>query len=419
MSPSGNRIFYGWWLLAASALIGLFAGGTFIYGITVIIKPVVSELGWSYEGISLSFYLTGLLGALLMPLLGGLVDRFGSRPLLIGAGLMTAAGFIVLSFADSITIFYIAFAIITVGGSAIGSVSIQPVLGNWFHRRMALAMGIFLSGVGLGALLVGPFNWLVMTLDWHRAALVVGIATAVVIPGLALLLRQSPEKYGWRPDGAAAPSAEAAEQGVDGIVVAPPSTGLTGRQALRTRTFWLLALVGSASFLAYNAEVIHIMPFLLSVDIDPAQAALVATFMPVLSVLGRLGSGWLGDRYPRRDIYIVAMFLQATGMGLLLLPPSGWSFALFVAVYGTGIGAGIVMAPAMMRERFGRGSFGLIQGCMLGATAVVGGVGPVLAGRIFDDTSSFAWAWAAFAVINLAGMACLLFIPRREGNGFA
>jgi MFS family permease len=394
-------------------IIGFYSGGTFIYGITVFIEPVVAELSWSYEGISLSFYLTGLIGALLIPLLGGFVDRFGSRPILIVSGLVTAAGFIVLSFASSIVIFYVAFVIITVGASAIGSVTVQPVVANWFHKRMALAMGIFLSGVGLGSLLVGPLNWLVSTLNWHNAALIAGIATAMVIPGLALLLRQSPEKYGWLPDGASPVAASLDVNAQEASVsIAPPPSGMTGRQALRSPTFWLLAVAGSASFLAYNAEIIHIMPYLSSVKIDPAQAALVATFMPVMSVVGRLGSGWLGDLVSRRDVYVASMLMQAAGIGLLMLAPSGWALVLFIVVYGIGIGGGIVMVPAIMRERFGRGSFGLIQGCMIAATTVVGGAGPVLAGGIFDKSGSFVWAWAIFAAVNLAGMVCLLFIPR-------
>jgi MFS family permease len=414
MTPRGKRIFYGWWLLAASMLIGLFSGGAFIYGITVFIKPVVADLSWTYEGISLSFYVTGLLGAILIPLLGGLVDRFGSRPILIITGLVTGAGFFILSFAYSITVFYIAFAVITIGASAIGSVTIQPLLGNWFQKRMALAMGIYLSGVGLGALLVGPLNWLVLTFNWHSAAMVIGIATVLVIPGLALLLRQTPEKYGWLPDGAAPEPAPAISSAAEPLVtVAAPPPGMTGRQALRSATFWLLALTGSASFLAYNAEVMHIMPYLASLDIAPAQAALVATFMPVLSVVGRLGFGWLGDIIPRRDVYLITMFMQAVGMGLLLLAPAGWALGLFSVVYGVGIGGAVVMVPAIMRERFGRGSFGLIQGCMLAATSVVGGAGPVLAGRIFDTSGSFTWAWACFGAVNLVGLVCLLFIPRR------
>ena len=129
------KVFYGWWIVGAGFLIVLYVGGVIVYGFTAFFQPLANEFGWSYTQISLAASLRGMETGLLAPIVGLMVDRWGSRRLILSGAILSSLGLMLLSRATSLAMFYGAFAIMAVGiSTCTGSVLLAP-LAHWFHRK--------------------------------------------------------------------------------------------------------------------------------------------------------------------------------------------------------------------------------------------------------------------------------------------
>ena len=419
-SHGRGRLFYGWWIVVAAALMGTYSGGTYIYGITVFVNPIIREFGWSYLIVAGAVSVTGSILGLFSPLVGGLVDRFGSKRLIIICGAFSGAGFVILGFTNSLPVFFTAFGFMSVGSMGTGSIVLQAVIANWFRRRVGLAMGATSAGVGMGGLLLPVISWLVLQYEWRTASIVLGIGTIVILTALAQVMRQRPEDHGYLPDGERLSADFRASQLALGTRP-PPAPEVKVRRALKTSTFWFISLAISIYFMGLNAIILHIVPYLESVGMPAGSAALVATFLPIFSITGRLGYGWLGDRIPRKYVLAITLGSQALGLAMFLLAPATWALALFTVAYGPGFGGSIATGPAMVRDYFGRTSFGTIQGWLFATTSLGGMAGPVLAGWMFDSQQSYALAWAVFAAATAAVIVPVVLIrrvaaPRGDGR---
>ena len=158
-----KKIFYGWWIVGACFLIGLYKSGIVFYGFTAFIEPIKEELGWSYTQISFAASLRGLEMGIFAPLVGFLVDRFGTRKLILCGTITAGFGIILLSSTNSLTTFYMAFLLLGFGVGSCGTVVTMAAVANWFKRRVGIAMGIMSVGFGASGLMV-PLIVLLITL---------------------------------------------------------------------------------------------------------------------------------------------------------------------------------------------------------------------------------------------------------------
>ena len=147
-------IYYGWWIVLASFVVAFYVAGTIFYGFTAFIEPLAGEFGWSYTQISLAASLRGLEMGLLAPFVGILVDRFGSRKLLLSGVLVLGIGLILLGFTQSLAMFYGAFLLIASGAGGCTSVVTMTAVADWFEKNVGKAMGLTASGFGAGGLMV-------------------------------------------------------------------------------------------------------------------------------------------------------------------------------------------------------------------------------------------------------------------------
>ena len=148
------RVFYGWWVVSASAAIIFLTGGTFYYGFSALVKPLQNEFGWSRALISGAFSVRTEVGGLASPVVGYLVDRIGARRLLLAGSVLVGVGFIVLSRVESVWAFYIAVMIIAVGTSATGGSVALTAAAHWFERQRGRAMALLTAGAGSSGVMV-------------------------------------------------------------------------------------------------------------------------------------------------------------------------------------------------------------------------------------------------------------------------
>jgi sugar phosphate permease len=407
-----KKVFYGWWVLGALFLITAYISGIISYGFTSVFKPIADEFGWSYARVSIAASIRGLEVALLAPLVGLLLDRTGPRKLIFAGALLIGSGLAFLSRIDSLWAFYGAFAMIAIGTSTCIGVVPITVTGYWFHKKVSLTTGIVVSGSAVGGLLVPIVTRVIDTFGWRAAMLIFAVATWLVLLSLAIVVRHRPEKYGLFPDG------EVCADAAGGYGPQRPTQidggGASVRQALRTREFWLLQAAFTCHVFAIHAVLTHVMPYLSSIGISRSLGSLAAGALPAMSIGGRLGFGWLGDRQDKRRITAIAMGLTAVSLlGFAFLDRfGGWLLAPVLVLMSIGYGGPVPMIPAMLREYFGRKHLGSIIGFSQGIAMVGSMTGQPLAGFVFDTYGRYQAAWIGFAVVNFIGVLSILSVPK-------
>lgn len=405
-------IFYGWWIVVACFLIALYTIGVVFYGFTAVFEPVVNEFGWSYAQVSLASSIRGLEAGLLAPVVGMLIDRWGPRKLIFGGVIFTGMGLIVFSQMTSLLMFYLASILMAIGLSSSGVSVMMTAVTHWFRKKSGLAIGIMVSGFGASGLVVPLVVGLVDTYEWRTAMLVLALGVFIIGLPLSLVIRHKPEQYGYFPDGIKPDTSRYATGAPVVTARTESSTGL--RKAVRSRVFWFIVLALTPQFIVVTAVVTHVMPYLSSLDIPRSISGLAAMAIPLLSIGGRFGFGWLTDRFDAGRLMMVALMSLALGLVCFEFVGSGSTWLLVPALtfFGIGYGGNITLLGIMVARYFGRGNFGSILGWIWGILLVGNVAGPPVAGWVFDTYGSYQWVWLGFAAIVMAGAVVISNIPR-------
>ena len=401
-------IFYGWWVVAASCVIFLFVGGTTFYGFTAFFNPIVAEMGWSRAQTSLAFSLRSIEGGIVRPIFGFLIDRVGPRKCIFGGMLVIGVSLILMSRTDSLYYFYGVFLLMALGSSAALGLAEYAAVANWFKRRRSLALGILSAGYGLSGVMAPILAFLIRTYDWRVTMVIMGIATLTIGPPLSLLIRHRPEQYGYLPDGDKPGDRASLSQDSGGIELGRDMAAekeLSVRQALRTRTFWLLLLFNLFTSFFLSAMTVHEMPYLISLGISEKLAALTMLGITTSSLIGRLGFAWLGDIYDKRRLLAMTCALQTVGMFIFANIRSPWMIIPFLLTYGPGYGATFPLLPAIQADYFGTKTFASLRGLYAVGWTISGVIAPLFAGWIYDVRGSYHLAFTLFAIL------CIFAIP--------
>jgi MFS family permease len=298
------------------------------------------------------------------------------------------------------------------------SIVLNTAVAHWFKRKIGLALGFASSGIGMGGLLVPIIAWLINQFDWRMTMFILGIGNLLIIPAMALVIRHRPEQYGYLPDGVPPSPATEAKQKVKEVETASSSQELRRRasQALRSPTYLLLIAALSLEFLVLLAVVVHVVPYLSSVNLAESRGVWIATFLPILSIGGRLGFGWIGDKFIKKWVLAFTLVAQVIGLLAFLYAPALWSLITFVITFGVGYGGSIAVTPALIRDHFGPSVFGSLSGVSYAVTGLVGLAGPVFAGWVFDTRGSYDLVWISLATVMAIAIAPILCIKKKEAN---
>jgi len=391
-------------MVAASFFIAFYVGGAMFYGFTAFFEPIVNEFGWSYTQVSIGISLRGVEMGILAPIIGFLVDRFGSRRLAIFGVITVGFGLIIISQTQSLIMLYAGFLLLSLGAGGCTSVVLYTAVANWFRRNIGKALGITACGFGAGGVMVPLIPWLIDTYDWRTALIILALGMWIFGIPLALIIRDKPEQYGYFPDGGVMPEVALSPQIEEDEVEA--SFG----EIVRGRTLWLISLAEAIRWIILTAVVVHIMPYLNSIGMPRASAALVAAAIPLISLIGRFGFGWLGDIFDKR--YLMAITYCLTGMGMLALSFASVSLAIFffLIFFALALGGGVTLRAAMLSEYFGRASFGKALGIIMGISSIGGIIGPILAGWAFDTMRTYQLIWLIFCGLTVISISVILML---------
>ena len=399
--------------MATVLCFGLYSG-TLFYGFGAFFLPVLTEFNATRSSLSVVFsfskFETGILG----PVEGLLIDRFGTRKLMFLAVILGGAGFLLLSRVNSLMMFGVVF-ILCVALWMHAAFNMIPMIAtaNWFIKKRSRAIGIGMAGIGLAGIIVPLLSWFIAQYGWREAFTIIGIAVWGIGIPLSLIMRHKPEQHGYLPDGEtpSAPVGGRMTQVTDvGSSAAqtrethPAEVDFTPRQALRTPAFWLISISFCLRLVTVSALALHFIPLLVDMGISLQTAGTMLGSIAAISVIGRIGIGWLGDIFDKRLLTAACLATIALGLFVLSRAEQLWQVAIFLAIYPIPYGGASVLVRSITGEFFGRKAFGTIYG-FIGIALMVGTiVGPLVMGYIYDVTGSYQSA------LNLAALGCIIAI---------
>ena len=401
-----SRVFYGWWIVGIGLLCLLLGGGIGFYTFSVFIIPLEEEFGWTRTQLSLAITISCLMG-LIGPIAGILIDRYGARIVMTVGALITGAAIALLGFTTSLWQFYLLFFVMSVGLLGVLDLPIDTMISNWFTRRRGLAIGIALTGYGLGGLFMAPLAaYLINSVGWRWTYHILGLVILIVlIPLCILVVKHRPEEMGLLPEGEQPPNEDSPTQGD-----VQKETGLSLSEALKTSTFWLLVLVMTFAWLGLGSIAVHTVPLLEGKGFSTQTASVIFGFLLGISIAGRVAGGYMAERMPIKYLTIAFLILQAIGLALMI--PEGstvavWAFAL---ILGLSLGGLATLTPLLVVHYFGLASLGSILGGLWAFITIGFAGGPLLTGYIWDITKSYNPVLIAFIATTLLAIALTLFL---------
>ncbi len=395
------KVFYGWKMAFAASGLQIIQAMLLFQAFGAYVAVLTTEMGWSKTSLSAASAMLSLEAALLGPIVGWFLDRFGAKGVIKIGILMFGLGFIGMSQIETLTGFYLSIAVIAVGASMAGYFPLNVAVIQWFEKKRARALSIVGLGFALGGVFVPVVAGAIEMFGWRATAMGCGIAAIVVGYPLANLFRRRPEDYGEFVDGIDPNSAAAASSK---SANSSPEPDFTAREALQTRAFWLLA-VGHALALvvvmAVNTHAINHMRIALGYSIS--QASFFIMLMTMFQVLGVLAGGYLGDKFDKRIMAAGCMLLHALAMFFLTYATSAAELVFFAITHGLAWGLRGPFMQAIRADYFGRRAIGMILGISAMVAAVGQMLGPLLAGFLGDLTGNYVLGFNVLSVIALAG----------------
>ena len=199
-----RKIFYGWWVLLVTIMASIFVGGAGSWTFSILITPMTEAFNWSHSQLLFTLTVAGFLSAFLSPVAGMIVDRYGSRVLVVSCALFLGTMLVLTSRIQALWQFYILYSLGTgVSQTGVSRVGAVAVAANWFIRRRAIAFAMSMGATTLTGVIFSLLaQELVDRWDWRMVWLVLGLAVLVVpVPLAWLVIRRRPEDMGLRPDG--------------------------------------------------------------------------------------------------------------------------------------------------------------------------------------------------------------------------
>jgi sugar phosphate permease len=406
-----KRIFYGWYMVGACCAMWFVQSALLLQSFGAYFAVLQDDRGWSKTELSGAAALHQVEAAILGPLLGWLIDRFGPQWVIRGGVVMFGTGFILLSYVDSLLAFYGAFIVTALGASLCGFFPLQVALTHWFERYRARALSSMSVGMALGGLALPIVAWALTTWGWRTTAFTSGIIMIVVCLPLSFVIRHRPEDMGQVMDGIGLHSGD---PGSDGEKERKENIrDFTASEALRTPAFWLLSLGhGFALFvvLGVNTHAITHMKEGLGYTIESASFAIMLQTVAQLAGLG-LGA-WIGDRFDKRILSAFCMLGHMSGMLFLTYATGPAMIVAYAVLHGTAWGLRGPLMQAIRADYFGRRAIGMITGLSL-TIAVVGQTGgPLIAGILADVTGNYRVGFSVLALLAGLGSAFFLLAHR-------
>src|ERR1700681_512226 len=386
-----------WIVFGATASMLVAQGPVILYTLGLFIKPLNAEFGWHRASISAAGGIAAIASAITIPFVGSLIDRWGVRTVLLPIVVLCASSVALIALTPkSVVVFMLLFAITGVLGSGQGPLGYAKCVSAWFDDRRGLALGITMSGIGLGAALVPQYTqFLIGNFGWRAAYLGLGLLTLMIaFPAVFLFVREP-----------AAAKTSTGDERAQSAAARDRLPDLEVREALGGRRFWLIACSLLLVSTVTQGMVVHTVPLLTDKGYSSETAATLMIAVGLSTMAGRLLSGYLVDRFFAP--FVAAFFFLLPCLGIYLLD-STISPVVGIISLGLASGTEIDMIGFLTSRYFGMKRFGQLYGYLFASFVVGSAVGPSMMGLAFERLHSYEPALWMFSVFMLVASGAIL-----------
>jgi len=395
------RFFYGYWIIVICVFIQFLGWGlTQTFG--VFFNPVLSEFGWSRAVLSGSFTFNYIVYGFASILSGRMADRIGPRKVMTVCGILLGSGCVLMSQVQEVWQLYLFYGLLMGLGNSGADVVLMATVARWFLRKRGAMSGIMKVGAGLSIFIMPMVvNWLIGRYGWRNSYIITGLPVMILYIFAAQFLRRNPEQMGLVPDG---------KVDLRSINTNLQDTGLTLVEALKTRQFWMICIISISLFFSTLTILTQIVPHAISIHIPSTAAASVLSIVGISSIVGRLTMGTLGDRIGNRIAMGICILTMTTSLLWLQVARELWMLYLFAALNGFAHGAFYTSISPLVADYFGLRMQGSILGVVFCCGPVLGSLGPIVAGRLFDLTGSYYQPFLICAGFTITALVMIILL---------
>ena len=374
------------WIVVAAAFVSLFVVFGVAYSFGSFFDSMAEDFGTGKGATALMFSVTSAWYFGLGAVSGKAADRYGPRSVLVVAAVALGVGLLATSRVDSIWVGYVTYGIGAGTAVACAYVPMVAIVGGWFVRRRTTALGVAVSGIGAGTLVLAPLSErLIDSYGWRTAYVILGVGGAACLLAASAAARPPPVQL----EAATAPL----------------------RRIVRERGFVVIYAAILLMSLTLFVPFVFIKDYAEDRGVGAAPAALLVGLIGASSVVGRLGLGALGSRLSALRLTQLSFGLMAASFLLWLASEGNYTMlVVFTIVLGVGYGGFIALTPAVVATLFGTVGLGAILGALYTSAAVGALAGPPLAGEVIDRTS-YATAIVLAMALTSAATAVLFALP--------
>lgn len=410
-----KTLYYGWAIVSVSTAMSFVTVSMYGPVLSVWVKPISDDMGWTRTEISLAFTIGSFLGSMFTAAFGRMLDRRGARAVVTVAGMIVVGMLVGLTFMQEPWHMWVFFGLGRAAAIAGVQFGTTVAVANWFIQKRGKASALVAFGQRFGQATV-PMMILpvILVFSWRHAYGILAVVTlvAVAVPSF-LYIRRRPEDYGLLPDGAerdvrAGGFASARAAALAAIDAAP----WTVREAMHTRAFWMIVITISMMGFGQTATNLHAAASVQERGATYAESTTIVLIFAAMSAVTTFTWGWLVDRIHIRYVIMLAAAMQIVAMLIIASATTYWQATVFAVIFGAAAGAWTIAFRVLIPNYYGRRSAGAIRGATAPITAFIGPVGPTLAAVIRDSTGNYDLAFTIFAgVFAVAFVAMFMARP--------
>ena len=403
--------FYGWVVVFVAAMLGFVGTGFYSYARGVFLPELTEAYGSGTQWVAWGFSAATVVGALIAPWLGRVLDRVSPRRVLLFGVVTVSVGYVALANTTVLWQFYLVVGVFMgIGMSCMGNFTWHRILVSWFERRRGLALSLAVAGAS-GAGILMPFfaTWLNRTFGWEVALMVFGAITAtILLPLVFFMMRDRPAEIGEVIDGHR--SAAAYPPAADPEGEAHDARLWSFREMLRSRAFWAIALIFGVMQCIFSVVMLHLYKHAQNIGLGDYEAAFVSSTVAAMSLAGKPPIGWISDWLGGRVAIWLSLALHVIGLAALAFANDFTMAILAAGLYGLGLAGMSPLRAFAIAASFGSRSFPQVNGYLRPIQLPFELTASPFAGFIYDTFGSYQKAFLFLAGVVVLAMVGPLFI---------
>ena len=390
--------YYGWIILGAAGSTQIARNAAAALMLAIFMYPMAQDLGWNRSTIAAAASIGGIASSVVSPLVGWLIDKYGTRAVLTSSIIILGASTFLSGWVTTPIAFYLTYGVArTIFNSPI-HIGASVVVSRWFISKRGRANGLlsFCHSIGmtglplLGAFMIGIYGW---QISWQILGIIVW---TIALAPVFLLIAETPESIGLLPDGLDQVSAKETKLTEEGQYNTEETWNL--KSALKTPTIWQLSFGLGLLFIVHSGINIHMASYYRDVGLTSSQSAFAVSLAAIFTGIGGMAWGWGIEKiHPRFCYALLALFMTIASILFIFINDiyGAWALASF---FGISLGGILVVPSVITANYYGRESLGTIRGFIEPFASFGQAIGALVSGIIFDITGDYTNAFYVLAI---------------------